>query len=82
MSEVTYPRKIRITAYMTTGEVIEGTPTTIRNANDEAHWAKVLRAPKEMGHLALAQTNAFGDVDSIYINPTYITHIRLADVQE
>ena len=77
-----YPKKIVITAYLENGEVIRGQAITLRNANEEAHWANVLRKPKEMAYLGLSEVNAFGDEDSIYINPNFITHIRLAFVKE
>jgi hypothetical protein len=77
-----HPRKIRITAYLTTGEAIEGVPITLSNKAEESQWADAMRDPKNIKHLGLTQVNAFGDVDNIFINPTYITHLRVADVKE
>ncbi len=79
---MSYPKKIRITAYLTTGEAIEGIPITIKDEEEESHWAEALRAPKKMDYLGLTQVNVLGDTDNIYINPAFITHIRLADVKE
>jgi hypothetical protein len=77
-----YPKKIRITVYLENGEAIQGEPITIHNEHMEAHWANAFRTPKELKYLALTQVNALGDVDNIYINPTFITHVRVADVKE
>lgn len=77
-----YPRKIRLTVYLSNGDSIQGEAITITDEKDEEGWAKILRAPKELSYVALVQLNAFGDNDTLYINPTYITYIRVTDVQE
>lgn len=77
-----YPRKVRITAYLTTGEAVEGLPITFTDEISEAKWGQALRKPKELDYLGLTQSGALGGTDSIYINPTYITHIRITDIQE
>lgn len=77
-----YPRKIRITAYLTSGEVVEGLPITLTDEFREAEFGAAFREPKNMKHLGLTQVNASGGIDNIYINPTYITHLRVTDVQE
>ena len=77
-----YPKKIQITVYLENGEIIRGMPITINDAHEDANWGKILRNPKGITYLALNEVNAFGDEDSIFINPNFITHIRVTTIQE
>ena len=77
-----YPRKISLTVHMHNGSIISSLPIEIADEKEEAHWATVLRSPKKLDYLAISEAAALGGENSIYINPTYISHIYVSDVQE
>lgn len=78
----TYPRKIRLTVHMVNGDVLSSVPFPIENEKEEGHWAALLRKPKEMAYLSIAQAAALGGEDTIYINPTHVAYIVVTDIVE
>ena len=79
---VKYPRKIRLTVVMHNKEVLESLPVKILTEKEEQDWANLLRKPKDIAYLAIARAGALGGEDTVFINPTYISHIIVTDVQE
>ena len=77
-----YPRKIRLTVSIHNSDELESLPIELNSEKDENEWANILRKPKELSYLAIMQAGVLGTVDSVYINPNFITHIRVTDVQE
>ena len=81
MSEITYPRKIRLTFHMTHGDPIQSDPITLDTEAESVKWGTVLRDQKSAGHYAVPVTNGIGIESSVFINPNFVMAVSVTDVE-
>jgi hypothetical protein len=78
----TYPKKVRMVFHMTYGDPIQSAEIIIADEKENVKWGTVLRDPKNAGHYAFPVVNAFGEEDTMFINPTYVMAVRIINIKD
>jgi hypothetical protein len=81
MTEVTYPRNIRLTFHMTHGDPIQSDTITLDTEDESVKWGTVLRDQKNAGHYAVPVTNGIGVESTVFINPNFVMAVSVTGVE-